>query len=57
MNNIVEPESGVTILFNIVDNCEKMPILIITLLVCYSLSYLKTSSFLRTAGVGKVTGS
>jgi hypothetical protein len=23
MNNIVEPESGVTILFNIVDNCEQ----------------------------------
>jgi hypothetical protein len=23
LNNIVEPESGVTILFNIVDNCEQ----------------------------------
>jgi hypothetical protein len=23
VNNIVEPESGVTILFNIVDNCEQ----------------------------------
>ena len=23
LNNIVEPELGVTILFNIVDNCEK----------------------------------